>query len=92
MVPAGKILEQPVGISRPAACDDSLVLPIEGAGNPAHEMQRHLLERIGAELGNYTTPHAARVDLLENIVSTTSRLAGPVGLVALVAFLGWLIL
>jgi hypothetical protein len=71
----------------------TLVRPEDSADNRAHEMQRLLLQRLGTELGQRLifeqSTYSARV---ETIVSSLSRLAGPVGLVGLVGALIWMIL
>lgn len=71
----------------------TFVLPGESAGNPTHEMQRLLLQRLGGELGQrLIIEQFTYANRIETIASSLSRLAGPVGLVALVGALIWMIL
>jgi hypothetical protein len=70
-----------------------LLLPPDSGGNPAHEMQRLLVQRLGADLGQrIIAEQSANSVRIEAIISSMSRAAGPIGLVALVGSLIWLIL
>jgi hypothetical protein len=92
MVPARKIAESTT-LRQGAELDEPLALSAEPTNNPTHEMQRLLLARLEAQLGSRRFDRASPgITMIESVIAESSRLAGPVGLVALSGLLAWLIL
>lgn len=72
--------------------ESTLAFPIGAPRNPAHEMQRLLVERLGGELSaSVAGLHGSEPDPLDVAVTFLSRLAGPVGFIGLLSALGWAI-
>lgn len=70
----------------------SLELPADSTGNPAHEMQRLLVDRLGSDLGRrIVAEQLAFSHPLDRAIEMFSRAAGPVGFLALTGWLIWLV-